>query len=141
MILVPQYGYSPVAMPTTKRERQRANRAKKLEEQQKLDNRRKLRKRAIRLTVVVVIVALVLLLPRTAVSRRFDGYHGLPVHTVEHEIEHGVLRLPGRVEHAGENGEGNGPIDVQDHPSRMSPLRSSWPSGLRPRKFKAVLKN
>jgi len=63
MILVPQYGYSPVAMPTTKRERQRANRAKKLEEQQKLDNRRKLRKRAIRLTVVAVIVALVLLLP------------------------------------------------------------------------------
>jgi cyclophilin family peptidyl-prolyl cis-trans isomerase len=50
-------------MPTNKRERQRENRAKKLEEQKKLEKRLKLRKRAIRITVFVAFAAVVLLLP------------------------------------------------------------------------------
>ncbi|MGZ5382697.1 MAG: peptidylprolyl isomerase [Acidimicrobiia bacterium] len=50
-------------MPTNKRERQRENRAKKLEEQKKLEKRLKLRKRAIRITVFVALAAVVLLLP------------------------------------------------------------------------------
>ena len=49
--------YSPVAMPSNKRERQRENRAKKLEVQKKLERQRKLRKRAIRFTALAAVLA------------------------------------------------------------------------------------
>ena len=55
--------YSPVAMPTNKRERQRENRAKKLEEQKKRERQLKLRKRVIRITILVALLAVALLLP------------------------------------------------------------------------------
>jgi len=50
-------------MPTNKRERQRENRAKKLEEQKKLDRQRKLRKRAIRFSLIAAVLAGLLVLP------------------------------------------------------------------------------
>ena len=50
-------------MPTSKRERQRDNRTKKRAEQQKLERHRKLRKRAIRVTVLALLVAGALILP------------------------------------------------------------------------------
>ena len=50
-------------MPTNKRERQRENRAKKLEEQKKRERQLKLRKRAIRITILVALLAVALLLP------------------------------------------------------------------------------
>lgn len=50
-------------MPTNKRERQRENRAKKLEEQKKLERQRKLRKRAIRFTLIAAVLAVLLVLP------------------------------------------------------------------------------
>ena len=50
-------------MPTNKRERQRENRAKKLEEQKKLERQRKLRKRAIRFSLIAAVLAGLLVLP------------------------------------------------------------------------------
>ncbi len=50
-------------MPTNKRERQRENRAKKLEEQKKLERQRKLRKRVIRFTLIAAVLAILLVLP------------------------------------------------------------------------------
>jgi peptidyl-prolyl cis-trans isomerase B (cyclophilin B) len=50
-------------MPTNKRERQRENRAKKREEQQKLERQRKLRKRATQIALLVGLLAIALLLP------------------------------------------------------------------------------
>lgn len=50
-------------MPTNKRERQRENRAKKLEEQRKVERQRKLRKRATRIALVVGLLAIALLIP------------------------------------------------------------------------------
>jgi cyclophilin family peptidyl-prolyl cis-trans isomerase len=50
-------------MPTNKRERQRENRAKKREEQQKLERQRKLRKRATQIALLVGLFAIALLLP------------------------------------------------------------------------------
>jgi cyclophilin family peptidyl-prolyl cis-trans isomerase len=50
-------------MPTNKRERQRDNRAKKLEERKKLERQKKLRKRATQLTVLVVVLAIALVVP------------------------------------------------------------------------------
>ncbi len=50
-------------MPTNKRERQRDNRAKKMEERKKLERQKKLRKRATQLTVLVVVLAVALVLP------------------------------------------------------------------------------
>lgn len=55
--------YSPFAMPTNKRERQRENRAKKREEQQKLERQRKLRKRATQIALLVGLLAIALLVP------------------------------------------------------------------------------
>ncbi len=50
-------------MPTNKRERQRENRAKKLEEQKKLERQRKLRQRAIRFALIAAVLAGLLVLP------------------------------------------------------------------------------
>ncbi len=50
-------------MPTNKRERQRENRAKKLEEQKKQERMQKLRKRATQFAVIVAILAAALVLP------------------------------------------------------------------------------
>jgi cyclophilin family peptidyl-prolyl cis-trans isomerase len=50
-------------MPSNKRERQRENRAKKLEAQKKLERQRKLRTRAIRFTVLAAVLAGLLVLP------------------------------------------------------------------------------
>ncbi len=50
-------------MPTNKRERQRDNRAKKIQERKKLERQQKLRSRLTRLTVLTVVVALALVVP------------------------------------------------------------------------------
>ncbi len=50
-------------MPTNKRERQRENRAKKMEEQKKLERQKKLRKRATQFTILAVVLAVLLVLP------------------------------------------------------------------------------
>jgi peptidylprolyl isomerase len=73
-------------MPTNKRERQRENRAKKLEEQKKLDRQRKLRKRAIRFTAITAVVAVVLILPTLlgsdddpeALPLNYEGFRAQP---------------------------------------------------------------
>jgi cyclophilin family peptidyl-prolyl cis-trans isomerase len=73
-------------MPTNKRERQRENRAKKREEQQKLERQRKLRKRATQIALLVGLLAIALLVPAlfgnsgdsttatTTLPADYDGY-------------------------------------------------------------------
>ncbi len=60
-------------MPTSKRQRQRENRAKKIEAQRKVDRRRRIRRRAVRFGSVAGVVALVLVVGSLIGSNASDS--------------------------------------------------------------------